>query len=310
MKRVLVTGAAGFIGSHLVKHLRKKGYWVRGVDIKASQYSNSQANEFLILDLRRFENCLAATLDVKEVYTLAADMGGMGFISKEHISSFTNSDLVNLYMAEASRINGVKRLFFSSSACVYPNHLQTSSPSVLTEDMIIPAEPNEAYGWEKLFAELRYQAYQKHYEVRIARFENCYGPECTYEGGREKAPAAISRKVIQARDHVEIWGDGKATRSYVYVDDLVEGIFRLMRSDYQFPVNLGSDESVTVEELTNMIIKISGKDLKIKYVDGPEGVKKRIVDHSVAKRELDWEPTTKLEDGLKITYDWIKQKYG
>lgn len=320
MKKVVVLGAGGFIGYHLVKFLKKKGYWVRGVDIKKPEFSKSAADEFKVLDLRKRANCLKAIEGVEEVYQLAAQMGGMGYISKEHLAAFHDSNLINTYVAEASTLPGVKRVFFSSSACVYPTFYQnTLKKNLMTEEDAVPAIPNEAYGWEKLMAELRYLAYEKegYYKTRIARFENCYGPEGTYRGGREKAPAALCRKVAEAGvvgnkdvqiyhpDSVKVWGDGKQMRSFMYIDDCVEGIYKIMRSRYSFPINLGSDEVVSINSLAKRIIKISGKKLKIKNVKGPQGVRSRYISHKKAEKLLGWRTKVSLNDGLEKTYKWI-----
>lgn len=309
--KVLVTGAGGFIGHHLVNFLKKRDYWVRGVDIKYPEFNQSTADEFIIADLRYLKNCLKITKDIEEVYNLAADMGGMGFISKEHVAPLYNSNLVSTYTLEASYKNNVKKYFFSSSACVYPVFKQNSlRVNVLKEESVYPAMPNEAYGWEKLIHEIRCINYHKTYglEVRIARFENTYGPEGTYKGGREKAPAALCRKVAEAkdRDKIEIWGDGKQTRSFMYVEDCVNGINKLMKSDFREPLNLGSDEVVSIDELARIIIKVSGKKLKIKHVEGPQGVRSRYIDHTKAEKILKWKAKTSLEEGIRKTYKWIE----
>lgn len=309
MKRVAVLGGNGFIGHHLVNYLKDKGYWVRSVDIKKLEFSKQRANEERLLDLTERFECLLATQDVDEVYQLAAQMGGMGFISKEHLLAFHDSNLINTYVPFACVKNKVERLFFSSSVCVYPVD-KINKGEIMTEEDISPANPNEAYGWEKLMAELRYLSYQetKGLKIRIARFDNTYGPEGTYDGGREKAPAALCRKVALADKEIEVWGNGKATRHFLYVDDLVDGIYKLMQSDYNKPVNLGTDELVTINQLAGMIIKISGKELKIKNIDGPVGAIKRRISHTKAKRELNWKAKTSLMKGIEKTYKWIEER--
>src|ERR1019366_10467759 len=265
MTRVLVTGAGGFIGHHLVTFLKQQGYWVRGVDQKTPEYSKSDADEFLLLDLRRWENCLTATRGVEEVYALAADMGGMGFISAHHAEILHNNSLINLHTLDAARENGVKRYLYSSSACVYPEYKQTSADVVpLKEEDAYPAQPQDAYGWEKLITERLCTHYREDYgiETRIVRFHNIFGPYGTWEGGREKAPAALCRKVAHAKltdNHaIEIWGDGEQTRSFCYIDDCVTGICKLMRSDYHEPLNLGQDRMVTINELAEIVADIAG----------------------------------------------------
>ncbi len=311
IKRCLVTGAQGFIGSHLVKYLRNKGYWVRAVDIKTSKYFD--ADEVIEADLRDFNNCLKATNGIDEVYTLAADMGGMGYISKEHISSLHNSDLINIYMAKACAENKVKKVFFSSSACVYPNYKQIKLNSKNMKEVdVFPADPNEAYGWEKLISEIRYQEYEKagFFKARIARFENCYGPETTYDGGREKAPAALCRKVALAKDggEIEVWGDGRAQRSYMYIDDCLRGIYKVMQSSYSTPINLGSDAIISVDQLAQVVIDVSGKHLEIKHVDGPQGVRSRVISHKFARKNLSWYTEISLKYGIGQTYKWIERE--
>ena len=312
--QVLVTGAGGFIGHHLVKYLVGKGHTVRGVDIKDPKYEPSAAHEFRLLDLRHFDNCLAATQGVEEVYNLAADMGGIGYITVFHAAVARNNALINLNMLEAARLSGVKRFLYSSSACVYPRYRQrTADVTPLKEDDAHPADPEEGYGWEKLFTEKLCQYYCEDYglETRIVRFHNTYGPLGTYEGGREKAAAAICRKVAVASDGdaIEVWGDGAQTRSFMYVADCVEGIYRLMRSDYPHPLNLGTDELVTVDQLVDLVAAISGKRIVKKHdLTKAQGVRGRNSDNTKLRQVLGWEPQIKLRDGLELTYRWIESQ--
>ncbi len=311
--RILVTGAGGFIGHHLVKRLKAEGHWVRAADIKFPEYERSQADEFEILDLRNHENCLLATRGgIDQVYNLAADMGGIGYITAylAHISR--NNILINASMLEASKQNAVKRFLFSSSACVYAQSKQLS-PDVtpLVEEDAYPADPEPGYGWEKLFAEELCKYYRHDFSLQTycVRFHNVYGPLGTFDGGKEKAPAAISRKVALAPDggEIEIWGDGEQTRSFMYVDDCVEGLVRLMASDYHDPLNLGTDRLVTINELVDLVSKIADKRLVKRHdLNKPQGVRGRNSDNTRLNKVLGWDPSISLETGLKVTYKWIE----
>ena len=313
MERILVTAGGGFIGSHLARHLYQQGHFVRVADIKFDDYIQEEyCSEKLNLDLRILENCLKATEGIDKVYNLAANMGGIGFITSVFADVMHDNVLINTFMLEAAVRNKVKRFFFSSSACVYANYKQTTPdvPGLIEEDAY-PADPNEPYGWEKLFTEEMAKSYQIDYklDIRIARYHNIYGPEGTYKGGREKAPAALCRKVAEASDpgKITVWGDGKATRSYCYIDDCVRGTHLLMESDHDKPINIGSDRLISVEDLTDMVIGISGKKISKEHdLSAPEGVRGRNADLTLVKKVLGWEPQTSLEEGLEKTYHWIK----
>lgn len=311
---VLVTGAGGFIGHHLVKYLVSRGYRVRGADIKLPDYDASPADEFMLCDLRSSESCMKACADIEEVYHLAADMGGIGYISGSHASISVNNILINVHMLRAARESRIRRFLFASSACVYPQYLQREADVVpLKEEDAFPAEPEEGYGLEKLFMEklCQYFSEDSGLPTRVVRFHNVYGPLGTYDGGREKAPAAICRKVAlcQHGDEVEIWGDGQQTRSFMYIDDCVEGIFRIMRSDYGLPLNLGRDELASIDGLVDIIADIAGKRLTKRHdLARPQGVRGRNSDNSRLRSVLDWEPKTSLRKGCVPTYRWIAER--
>lgn len=311
MKKALVCGAGGFIGGHLVKKLKSEGYWVRGVDQKKHEFAETAADEFLVLDLRQEENCIKAlTLSngkLDEVYQLAADMGGMGFIHSAECEIMHNSVLINIHMTHNASRLGIERYFFSSSVCIYRD-MKPGEPE-MTEAEAIPANPDNEYGWEKLYSERMGMAYDRNHgmKVRIARFQNCYGPEGTWTGGREKAPAAMCRKVAEIKDGgtIEVWGDGTAVRSYTYVSDMVDGIFRLMHSDLVGGVNIGCPQYVSVKELVDTVAEVAGKKVNIKYIDGPVGVQSRNFSNERIY-STGWKPKVFLKDGIAKTYPWIE----
>lgn len=312
MKRALVTGAGGFIAHHLIKKLKKEGCWVRGVDLKYPEYSKTSADEFRILDLRNRNNCavaMAPECHFDEVYHLAADMGGMGFIHSAECDIMRDNVLMDINMIDAAVRANIPRYFFSSSVCVYRD-MQPGEPE-MTEEQAYPAQPHNEYGWEKLYAERSALTYGRRYgiKVRIARFQNCYGPEGTWQGGREKAPAAICRKVAEADDSgtIEVWGDGTAIRSYTYIEDMVDGIYRLMQSEIEGSTNIGNPEYVSVNQLVDTVAQVAEKRIHIKYVDGPVGVQSRNFSNDKIY-QTGWKAKFKLRDGIRLTYPWIEQQ--
>ncbi len=315
-KTALVCGAGGFIGSHLVKKLKKEGFWVRGVDLKKPEYGKSEADDFIVGDLRDqvfVKKIFKQKFD--EVYQLAADMGGAGYIftGDNDANIMHNSVLINLNVLQSVLKSKVGKIFYSSSACIYPeyNQLDTKNPK-LSEESAYPAAPDSEYGWEKIFSERLYLAYHKNFglEVRIARFHNIFGPKGTWTGGKEKAPAAMCRKVAEVKDSglIKMWGDGRQTRSFLYIDECLEGVRHLMDSDFTGPVNIGSEEMVSINQLAEMVMKIAGKKLRIEHIPGPQGVRGRKSDNKLIQEKLGWKPTSSLRDGLEKTYSWINEQ--
>ena len=327
MKKALVLGAGGFIGSHLVKKLKSEGYWVRGVDLKLPEFSSSEADEFVVGDLRNpllvskvlyaphqlSEQDIENSFD--EVYQLAADMGGAGYINtgENDAEVVHNSMLINLNVVREAHKKSIKKVFYASSACVYNEHNQLDPLNpICAEDSVYPANPDSEYGWEKLFSERLYTTYNRNHglDIRIARFHNVFGPEGTFYGGKEKAPAAICRKVADSLmdEEIEVWGDGKQTRSFLYIDEAIEGVRRLMESDFIEPINIGSDQIISMNDLTKLVIKLAGKRAGIKNIPGPQGVRGRTSDNTLIKEKLGWTPSQPLEIGLQKTYKWIQSQ--
>ncbi len=308
---IVVAGAGGFIGHHLVERLKAEGNWVRGVDIERPEFESSSADEFVIADLRNFEACLQATDGMDDVYQLAADMGGIGYITANHAFLTRNNTLINSHMLEAARVSRVRRYLYTSSACVYPSFLQDSEDvAPLREDEAIPADPERGYGWEKLFAEQLTAYYRDEcgLDARIVRFHNIYGPLGTYDGGKEKAPAAICRKVALAEDgsEIEVWGDGEQTRSFCYIDDCIEGLRRIMESGYAKPINLGTEELITVNQLVDAVCDAAGKRLRRRHdLTKPQGVRGRNSDNTILNEIIGWQPQTTVREGIRLTYRWI-----
>lgn len=315
MRRILVAGAGGFIGGHFVRRLKKENFWVRGVDLKHPEFSRTEADEFICGDLRNMSFAVQAIEDVEAVYQFAADMGGAGYIfTGDHDAQIMhNSAMINLNMLEAGRLAGVRRFFYSSSACIYPKYNQTDPANPkCSEDSAYPAQPDSEYGWEKLFSERLYFSYMRNYgfNVHIARLHNVFGPEGTWYGGHEKAPSAICRKIAEAEDggEIEIWGDGNQTRSFLYIDECLEGVRRLMDSSFNGPLNIGSDEMVTINQLAKIVMDIGGKKLSLRHISGPLGVRGRNSDNRLITEKLGWKPSRPLREGLERTYNWIKSQ--
>lgn len=313
IKKALVCGAGGFIGSHMVERLRTEGYWVRGVDLKYPEFGDSAADDFILADLRLRESWMEI-LDssVDEVYQFAADMGGAGYIftGENDAHVMHNSAMINLHAADFASSRKVRKIFYSSSACIYPAYNQENPDHPrLAEETAYPAAPDSEYGWEKLFSERLYFAFQRNFDLhpRVARFHNIFGPKGTWCGGREKAPAALCRKVAEQPEGgcIEVWGDGKQTRSFLYIDECVEAVRRLMNSEFMGPVNIGSEEMVTINQMAEMVMKIAGKQLEVRHVEGPQGVRGRNSDNRLIREKLGWEPTQPLREGLRKTYAWI-----
>lgn len=316
MKKALVLGGGGFIGSHMVNRLKSEGFWVRSVDLKYPEFSETQADDFIQGDLRDPSVC-RDSIDQKfdEIYQFAADMGGAGFVftGENDADIMHNSALINLNVLEACLRRNSKRIFYSSSACMYPEHNQMDPDNPNCEEAsAYPANPDSEYGWEKLFSERLFLAFAKNYgfESRVARYHNIFGPEGTWQGGREKAPAAICRKIAMAKDEdaIEVWGDGLQTRSFLIVDECIEGTIRLMRSDCKIPLNIGSDEMVTINQLVDMVATIANKKITKRHIEGPEGVRGRNSENTLIKKELNWAPTNSLKWGLEKTYPWILEE--
>ncbi len=313
-KSALVCGAGGFIGGHVVSRLKREGFWVRGVDLKTKPYSETEADDFVVGDLREQELCRnIVDRGFDEVYQFAADMGGAGYIftGENDADIMRNSATINLNMLDACRKGAVKSIFYSSSACIYPTHNQDDPENPkCSEDSAYPAAPDSEYGWEKLFSERLYSAYRRNYEINthIARYHNIFGPEGPWQGGKEKSPAAVCRKVAMARsgDVIDIWGDGHQTRSFLYVDECVEGTMRLLRSSFSGPVNIGSEEMVTINQLVKVVADIAGKRIEINHIPGPVGVRGRNSDNALIREKLSWSPSGRLREGLELTYSWIE----